>query len=51
MLQKNVFLKYEKYFVLTFFALIFFTGWSIVGDYGVTLDDYIYYTNAENTFI
>ena len=51
MLQKNILLKYEKYFVITFFTLIFFTGWSIVGDYGVTLDDYIYYINAANTFV
>ena len=50
MLQKNIFIKYENYFVFTYFTLIFFTGWSIVGDYGVTLDDYIYYENAVNTF-
>ena len=51
MLQKNIFLKYENYFIVTYFTLIFFIGWSIVGHYGVTLDDNIYYTNAENTFV
>ena len=51
MFLKNIFLKYENYFIFTYFTLIFFTGWSIIGDYGVTLDDYIYYLNAENTFI
>ena len=51
MFQKNIFFKYEKYFVFTYFTLIFLIGWSIISDYGVTLDDYIYYVNAENTFV
>ena len=50
MFQKNIFIKYENYFVFTYFTLVFFTGWLIVGDYGVTLDDYIYYAKAINTF-
>ena len=51
MFEKNIFFKYEKYFVFTYFTLIFLTGWSIISDYGVTLDDYIYYVNAVNTFV
>ena len=51
MYLKNIFFKYENYFVFTYFTLIFLIGWSIIGDYGVTLDDYIYYVNAENTFV
>ena len=51
MLRNNIFIKYESFFVYSYFAIIFFLGWSILGDYGVTLDDYIYYINAENTFV
>ena len=51
MLYKNIFTKYESFFVYSYFTIIFFLGWSILGDYGVTLDDFIYYLNAENTFI
>ena len=51
MLYNNIFTKYESFFVYSYFTIIFFLGWSILGDYGVTLDDFIYYLNAENTFI
>ena len=43
--------KYNKYIIFFYFSLIFFTCWPLIDDYGFTLDDYIYYTNGENTYL
>jgi len=47
----NLFQKNSKYIVFLFFSLIFFFCWLLIDDYGVTLDDYIYFTNGQNTFL
>ena len=43
--------KYNKYIIFFYFSLIFFICWPLIDDYGFTLDDYIYYTNGENTYL
>ncbi len=49
---KNDFLqKNSQYLVFFYFVLVFFLCWSNIGDYGATLDDYIYYINGENTYL
>jgi hypothetical protein len=48
---KKKFLINSNYFVFCFFSLILVFGWNILQDYGVTIDDYFYYINAENTYI
>ena len=44
-LQKN-----EKYFIYVFITLFFFVCFPILKDFGVTLDDEIYYLNGLNTY-
>ena len=49
---KNDFLQsYSRYLIFFYFVLVFFLCWSNIGDYGATLDDYIYYINGENTYL
>ena len=43
--KKNI-----KYFIFFYFSFTFFFCWSLIDDYGVTIDDYIYYKNGENTY-
>ncbi len=43
--KKNI-----KYFIFFYFSFTFFFCWSLIDDYGVTIDDHIYYRNGENTY-
>ena len=51
MLSVEIKKKYNNYIIFFYFSFIFFFCWSIIDDYGVTLDDYIYYKNGENTYL
>ena len=51
MLKDNFLLKNIKYFTLFFFLFIFILCWPLIGDYGVTLDDFGYYTNGYNSYL
>ena len=51
MLSIEIKKKYYNYIIFFYFSFIFFFCWSIIDDYGVALDDYIYYKNGENTYL
>ena len=51
MLKKEFFFNKINYFVILFFTTIFLTLWPLIKDYGVTLDDFIYYVNGEKTYL
>ena len=46
MLSIGIIKKYNKNIIFFYFSFVFFC-WSLIDDYGVTLDDYIYYQNGE----
>ena len=47
----NFFLKHNNYIVCIFFIILFAISWSQIEDYGVTLDDQIYYLNGLNAYL
>ena len=51
MLKKEFFFNKINYFVILFFITIFLALWPLIKDYGVTLDDFIYYVNGEKTYL
>ena len=51
MLSIGIIKKYNKNIIFFYFSFVFFFCWSLIDDYGVTLDDYIYYQNGENTYL
>ncbi len=51
MLKKEFFFNKINYFVILFFTTIFLALWPLIKDYGVTLDDFIYYVNGEKTYL
>ena len=41
----------RNYLITIYFAALLASGLLIIGDYGATLDDEIYYNNGLNTYI
>ena len=50
MKNKNFLLNYSNLTVFAYFLAIFFFSFTKVGDYGATIDDYIYYINGVHTY-
>ena len=51
MLRDNFLLRNIRYLILFFFLVIFIICWPLIDDYGVTLDDFGYYTNGYNSYL
>ena len=51
MLSVEIKKKYNNYIIFFYFSFTFFFWWSLIDDYGVTIDDYIYHKNGENTYL
>ena len=49
-MKKGFLLNYNNLIVYSYFIIIFFFSFTKVGDYGATIDDYIYYINGFHTF-
>ncbi len=51
MRKNNFYLKTNNYIIYIFFVILFAICWSQIEDYGVTLDDHIYYQNGLHTYL
>ena len=50
MKNKSFLLNYNNLIIFSYFIIIFFFSLTKVGDYGATIDDYIYYINGVHTY-
>ena len=50
MKNKSFLLNYNNLIIFSYFIIIFFFSLTKVGDYGATIDDYIYFINGVHTY-